>query len=35
MYAINKPGEIRARQIANLLANECGEEINLGEIKIH
>ena len=35
MYAINKPGEIRARQIANLLANECGPEINLGEIKIH
>lgn len=35
MYAINKPGEIRARQIANLLSNECGAEINLGEIKIH
>ncbi|MCR5309203.1 MAG: hypothetical protein K6E21_03735 [Bacilli bacterium] len=35
MYAINKPGEIRARQIANLITNECGEEINLGDIKIH
>jgi DNA replication protein DnaC len=35
MYGINKPGEIRARQIANLLSNQCGEEINLGDLKIH
>ena len=35
MYSNTKAGEIRARQIANLLRNKCGEEINLGEIKIH
>lgn len=35
LYSINKPGEIRARQISNLLTNECGQEINLGDLKIH
>ena len=35
MYAINKPGELRAKQISGLLSSVCGSEINLGEIKIH
>jgi len=35
LYSINKAGEIRARQISNLLQNECGAEINLGDLKIH
>lgn len=31
----NRAGEIRAKQIANLLINECGEEINLGDLKVY
>ncbi|MCQ2088307.1 MAG: hypothetical protein MJZ37_09650, partial [Bacilli bacterium] len=36
LYGINsKAGEIRAKQIANLLVNECGNEINLGDLKLY
>lgn len=35
LYSINKQGEIRAKQIAKLLKSECGEEINLGDLKIY
>lgn len=35
LYSQNKAGEIRARQIANLLTKECGSEINLGDLKVY
>lgn len=35
LYSTNKQGEIRAKQIARVLRNECGEEINLGDLKIY
>ena len=35
LYSTNKQGEIRAKQIAKLLTSECGEEINLGDLKIY
>lgn len=35
LYGLNKAGEIRARQIASLLQKECGNEINLGDLKVY
>lgn len=35
LYSNTKAGAIRAKQIANLIKSQCGEEINLGDISIY
>ncbi|MFA5503544.1 MAG: ATP-binding protein [Bacilli bacterium] len=35
LYSTSKPGAIRAKQIGNLLKENCKEEINLGEISVY
>ena len=35
IYSTSKAAGVRARQIGRLLKNNCGEEINLGDISIY